>query len=49
MVRLAIGMAQPIRGVVHVQTNPYYSYCTQKMIDNAFSMFISITTKYTEY
>ncbi|KAJ5176765.1 uncharacterized protein N7482_002642 [Penicillium canariense] len=35
MVRLAVGMAQQIRGLVHVQTNPYYSYSSEKTIINA--------------
>ncbi|KAJ5342949.1 uncharacterized protein N7506_002773 [Penicillium brevicompactum] len=35
MVRMAVGMAQHIRGLVHVQTNPYYSYSTEKTVVNA--------------
>ncbi|KAJ5794689.1 hypothetical protein N7457_001288 [Penicillium paradoxum] len=35
MVRMAIGMAQHIRGLVHVQVNPYYSYSPEKIVDNA--------------
>ncbi|KAJ5775529.1 uncharacterized protein N7511_000540 [Penicillium nucicola] len=35
MVRMAAGMAQHIRGRVHVQTNPYYSYSTEKTVINA--------------
>ncbi|KAJ6107636.1 hypothetical protein N7523_008959 [Penicillium sp. IBT 18751x] len=35
MVRLAIAMAKHIRGLVHVQTNPYYSYSTEKTVINA--------------
>ncbi|CAG7925517.1 unnamed protein product [Penicillium olsonii] len=35
MVRMAVGMAQHIRGLVHVQTNPYYSYSAEKTVVNA--------------
>ncbi|KAA8646990.1 transaldolase family protein [Aspergillus tanneri] len=35
MVRLALKIAPHIRGNVHVQTNPYYSYSTEKTIENA--------------
>lgn len=35
MVRLAVAMAGRIKGLVHVQTNPYYSYSSKKMIINA--------------
>ncbi|CEJ60315.1 hypothetical protein PMG11_08892 [Penicillium brasilianum] len=35
MVRLAIGMAKHIRGLVHVQTNPYYSFSSEKTVVNA--------------
>ncbi|THD00433.1 hypothetical protein EYZ11_000160 [Aspergillus tanneri] len=37
MVRLALKIAPHIRGNVHVQTNPYYSYSTEKTIENALS------------
>lgn len=35
MVRLAVAMARQIRGRVHVQTNPYYSYSSEKTVINA--------------
>ncbi|KAJ6130442.1 hypothetical protein N7512_003222 [Penicillium capsulatum] len=35
MVRLAVAMAQQIRGRVHVQTNPYYAYSSEKTVVNA--------------
>ncbi|KAJ5360231.1 Aldolase-type TIM barrel [Penicillium concentricum] len=35
MVRLAVGMAKHIRGRVHVQVNPYYSYSSDKIVVNA--------------
>ncbi|KAL2010463.1 hypothetical protein VTN00DRAFT_6270 [Thermoascus crustaceus] len=35
MVSLALKIAPHIRGRVHVQTNPYYSYSTEKTIANA--------------
>ncbi|CDM35867.1 hypothetical protein DTO013E5_5382 [Penicillium roqueforti] len=35
-VRLAVGMAKHIRGRVHVQVNPYYSYSSEKIAANAF-------------
>lgn len=38
MVKLAIKIAPHIRGHVHIQTNPYYSYSTEKTIVNALSM-----------
>lgn len=44
MVRLAVGMAKYIRGLVHVQTNPYYSYSSEKTVVNALRMLTSIPT-----
>lgn len=41
MVRLAIEMMKHIRGRVHVQTNPYYSYSSEKTVINALRMFSS--------
>ncbi|KAJ5317716.1 hypothetical protein PENANT_c004G01485 [Penicillium antarcticum] len=38
MVRMAAGMAQHIRGRVHVQTNPYYSYSSEKTVINALRL-----------
>lgn len=38
MVRLAVAIAKHIRGSVHVQTNPYYSYSTEKTVINALRM-----------
>ncbi|KAL2220180.1 transaldolase [Thermoascus aurantiacus ATCC 26904] len=35
MVSLALKIAPHIRGRVHIQTNPYYSYSTEKTIANA--------------
>ncbi|KAI9045407.1 transaldolase family protein [Aspergillus affinis] len=35
MVKLALKIAPHIRGHVHIQTNPYYSYSTEKTIVNA--------------
>ncbi|PLB45986.1 transaldolase [Aspergillus steynii IBT 23096] len=35
MVQLALKIAPHIRGHVHIQTNPYYSYSTEKTIVNA--------------
>jgi transaldolase len=41
MVKLALEMARHIRGRVHVQVNPYYSYSTEKIIVNALRMLDS--------
>lgn len=38
MVKLAIKIAPHIHGHVHIQTNPYFSYSTEKTIVNALSM-----------
>jgi len=38
MVSLALKIAPHIRGRVHIQTNPYYSYSTEKTIANAIRM-----------
>lgn len=37
MVRLALKIAPHLTGRVHIQTNPYYSYSTEKTILNAQS------------
>ncbi|KAL2833495.1 hypothetical protein BJY01DRAFT_225188 [Aspergillus pseudoustus] len=36
MVKLALKIAPHIRGYVHIQTNPYESYSTEKTVANAF-------------
>jgi hypothetical protein len=41
MVRLAVGMAKHIRGLVHVQINPYYSYSSERTVVNALRMLFS--------
>lgn len=41
MVRLAVAMAKQIKGLVHVQTNPYYSYSSEKTVINALRMFFN--------
>lgn len=41
MVRLAVAMAKHIKGFVHVQTNPYYAYSSEKTIINALRMTIT--------
>lgn len=41
MVRLAVAVAKHIHGRVHVQTNPYYSYSSEKTIFNALRTLIS--------
>jgi transaldolase len=46
MVRLALRIAPHIGGRVHIQTNPYYSYSTEKTIVNALSM---ATVSLTEF
>ncbi|KAL1970896.1 hypothetical protein VTN77DRAFT_2730 [Rasamsonia byssochlamydoides] len=39
MVKLALKMVPNISGRVHVQTNPYYAYSTEKTVANAFRIF----------
>lgn len=41
MVKLALKMVTNISGRVHVQTNPYYSYSTEKTVANAFRKFLT--------
>lgn len=48
MVRMAVGMAKHVRGLVHVQTNPYYSYSTEKTVVNALRMYRSILGSCTD-
>ncbi|KAL3458573.1 hypothetical protein BJX64DRAFT_266440 [Aspergillus heterothallicus] len=38
MVKLALKISPHIRGYVHIQTNPYESYSTEKTIANAFRL-----------
>ncbi|RAL12775.1 transaldolase family protein [Aspergillus homomorphus CBS 101889] len=35
MIKLALKIAPHIRGYIHIQTNPYYSYSTEKTLVNA--------------
>ncbi|KAL4993725.1 hypothetical protein BDV10DRAFT_198094 [Aspergillus recurvatus] len=41
-VKLTLKIVPHIRGYVHVQTNPYYSYSTEKTVANAFSDSLTI-------
>lgn len=40
MVKLQVQISQQIAGFVHVQTNPYHSYDTGKMVEDATSKWI---------
>jgi len=39
MVKLQLEISKHVTGFVHVQTNPYYSYDTEKTVKNAQSSF----------
>jgi transaldolase len=41
MVKLQLEMSKYITGFVHVQTNPYYSFDTEKTVKNAQSNFLN--------
>lgn len=44
MVKLALRIAPHITGHVHIQTNPYYSFSTEKTIVNALRTPFSFPT-----
>jgi hypothetical protein len=37
MIKLQIRISERVKGFVHVQTNPYHSYDTEKMVEDARS------------